>query len=140
MKLTKNFILDEFIESRFYNKEAQENVWASYEANQDELYPNIQRLAENLQALRDHVGSSVIINIAYRPVWWEHQQGRSGTSQHCLGKAADIVVSGMTPDEVADTIEKLIDEDKIEQCGLGTYNTFTHFDVRGYAARWDERT
>ena len=140
MSLTKNFTLDEFIESRFYDDETQKNVWASYDADVDVLYPNLQRLAENLQVLRDHVRSSVIINIAYRPVWWEHQQGRSGTSQHCLGKASDIVVSGMTPDEVADTIELLIAEDKIEQCGLGRYNTFTHFDVRGYTARWDERT
>jgi uncharacterized protein YcbK (DUF882 family) len=140
MNLTKNFNLDEFIESGFYNEEVQENVWASYDADTYVLDQNLRRLAENLQVLRDHVGTSVIINIAYRPVWWEHQQGRSGTSQHCLGKAADIVISGMTPDEVADTIEKLIDEDKMEQGGLGRYNTFTHFDVRGYAARWDERT
>lgn len=139
MNLTKNFTLDEFIESRFYDEQAQENVWASYDANCEELDPSIRKLADNLQVLRDHVGKSVIINIAYRPEWWEHQQGRSGTSQHCLGKASDIVVSGMTPDEVADTIESLIAEDKMEEGGLGRYNTFTHFDVRGYKARWDER-
>lgn len=140
MNLTKNFTLNEFIESRFYNEEAQENVWASYDADADSLDPNLQRLAENLQVLRDHVGKPVIINIAYRPVWWEHQQGRSGTSQHCLGKACDIIIRNMTPNEVADKIEQLIAENKMENGGLGRYNTFTHFDVRGYAARWDERT
>ena len=46
----------------------------------------------------------------------------------------------MTSDEVADTIEALMLEDKMENGGLGRYNTFTHFDIRGYAARWDERT
>jgi hypothetical protein len=46
----------------------------------------------------------------------------------------------MTPDEVADTIELLIAEGKMEQGGLGRYDTFTHFDVRGSKARWDERS
>lgn len=140
MDLTKNFTLDEFIESRFYTEEEQEDVWTSYDNDCATLEPNLQRLAENLQVLRDHVDKSVIINIAYRPAWYEIDMGRSGTSQHCLGKAADIVVSGMTSDEVADTIEELMLEDKMENGGLGRYNTFTHFDIRGYAARWDERT
>lgn len=140
MKLTKNFTLEEFIESRFYTEEVQEGVWISYDTDCETLEPNLQRLASNLQVLRDYVGKSVIINIAYRPAWYEINMGRSGTSQHCSAKAADIVVSGMTPDEVADTIELLIAEDKMEQGGLGRYDTFTHFDVRGSKARWDERS
>tara|TARA_R100000544_G_C2220605_1_gene57322 strand:+ start:877 stop:1299 length:423 start_codon:yes stop_codon:yes gene_type:complete len=139
MKLSKNFTLDEFIESRFYDEEVQEGVWISYDNDCEILETNLQRLASNLQVLRDYVGKSVIINIAYRPSWYEINMGRSGTSQHCSAKAADIVVSGMTPDEVADTIEELILKDKMENGGLGRYDTFTHFDVRGYAARWDER-
>jgi uncharacterized protein YcbK (DUF882 family) len=139
MKLTNNFTLEEFIESRFYTEEVQEDVWTSYDNDCATLEPNLQRLAENLQVLRDHVGKSVIINIAYRPVWYEIDMGRSGTSQHCLGKAADIVVSGMTPDEVVDTIEKLIAEGKMSEGGLGRYNSFTHYDVRGTKARWDNR-
>tara|TARA_R110000868_G_scaffold328820_1_gene589645 strand:- start:2630 stop:3049 length:420 start_codon:yes stop_codon:yes gene_type:complete len=139
MKLTNNFTLEEFIESRFYTEEVQEDVWTSYDNDCATLEPNLQRLAENLQVLRDHVGKSVIINIAYRPAWYEIDMGRSGTSQHCLGKAADIVVSGMTPDEVVDTIEKLIAEGKMSEGGLGRYNSFTHYDVRGTKARWDNR-
>jgi uncharacterized protein YcbK (DUF882 family) len=104
MKLTKNFSLDEFIESRFYDEESQEKVWESYNENIGELLPYLSKLANQLQVLRDCIGMPIYINISYRPVWWEHKQGRSGNSQHCLGKAADIVVPGMTPDDVADMI------------------------------------
>ena len=73
-------------------------------------------------------------------MWWEHKQGRSGNSQHCLGKAADIVVPGMTPDEVADKIEELISNGDMLQGGLGRYNAFTHYDIRKTKGRWDFRT
>ena len=140
MKLTKNFSLDEFIESRFYDEEPQEKVWESYNENIGELLPYLSKLANQLQVLRDCIGMSIYINISYRPVWWEHKQGRLGNSQHCLGKAADIVVPGMTPDDVADTIEHLISRGDILQGGLGRYDTFTHYDIRKTKGRWDYRT
>lgn len=140
MKLTKNFSLDEFIESRFYDEESQESVWESYNENIGELLPYISKLASQLQALRDSINKPIFINISYRPLWWEHKQGRSGNSQHCLGKAADIVVPGMTPDEVADKIEELISNGDMLQGGLGRYNTFTHYDIRKTKGRWDFRT
>jgi uncharacterized protein YcbK (DUF882 family) len=137
MKLTKNFSLDEFIESRFYDEESQEKVWESYNENLGELLTYISKLASNLQTLRDSIKKPVSINISYRPVWWEHKQGRSGNSQHCLGKAADIVVPGMTPDEVADKIEELISNGDMLQGGLGRYKSFTHYDIRKTKARWN---
>lgn len=140
MKLTKNFSLDEFIESRFYDEESQESVWESYNENIGELLPYISKLASQLQALRDSINKPIFINISYRPLWWEHKQGRSGNSQHCLGKAADIVVPGMTPDEVADKIEELISNGDMLQGGLGRYNAFTHYDIRKTKGRWDFRT
>lgn len=140
MKLTKNFSLDEFIESRFYDEESQEKVWESYNENLGELLPYISKLASNLQTLRDSIDRPIYINISYRPVWWEHKQGRSGNSQHCLGKAADIVVPGMTPDEVADKIEELISDGDMLQGGLGRYESFTHYDIRKTKGRWDYRT
>jgi uncharacterized protein YcbK (DUF882 family) len=137
MKLTKNFSLDEFIESRFYDEESQEKVWESYNEDIGDLLPYISKLASNLQALRDSIKKPVCINISYRPVWWEHKQSRSGNSQHCLGKAADIVVPGMTPDEVADKIEELISDGDMLQGGLGRYESFTHYDIRKTKARWN---
>jgi uncharacterized protein YcbK (DUF882 family) len=44
----------------------------------------------------------------------------------------------MAPAEVAAVIERLIDEGKMEQGGIGVYDEdgFTHYDCRGTRARW----
>jgi len=119
------------------------NQWASNDEQKrsdDSLTPeivaNLKELAENLQVLRDYLNSPININIAFRPKWWELKQGRSGKSQHCLGKAADIVCKDFTPKEVHATIKLLIKDGKMSQGGLGSYNSFTHYDIRKTKARW----
>jgi uncharacterized protein YcbK (DUF882 family) len=129
MELTNNFSLKEFIESVFYDKEAQAKVKETYQEHKDSVLPNIQDLANQLQALRDHTGRAVFINIAYRPSWYEKKQGRTGNSRHTLGLAADIRIDRFSAKEVADTIEELIGSGKMKQGGLGRYNTFTHYDI-----------
>jgi uncharacterized protein YcbK (DUF882 family) len=107
-----------------------------------ELLPNLQKLANNLQVLRDYLGKPIHINAGFRPKWWEHLRGRSGNSQHTLCKAADIRVDDLTPEEVANAIEYLISEGKMLQGGLGRYNTFVHYDIgfNGKRRRWDNRS
>jgi uncharacterized protein YcbK (DUF882 family) len=97
---------------------------------------NLQRLANNLQVLRDHVGRSITINSGYRSP--EHNRAIKGAvnSRHVIGDAADIVVSGMTPAQVAATIEQLISEGKMQQGGLKAYATFCHYDCAGTRRRW----
>lgn len=136
MKLTKNFDLSEFIYSDFYNPSQQKKVLKSFDED-DSIFFNIQKLANNLQVLRDYIGKPISINISYRPLWWELKQGRSGNSQHVLGKAADIVIKGMSTKEVHDTIEMLIERGDMLQGGLGLYNSFVHYDIRKTRARWD---
>jgi hypothetical protein len=87
---------------------------------------------QRLQQLRDDLGCSITINSAYRCLAHNTTIGGEKNSQHMKGNATDIVVDGMTPDEVADSCEKFD--------GLGRYNTFTHIDSRGRRARWDLRT
>lgn len=135
MKLTNNFELKEFLQSRFFGS-YQDKVIQDFETNKDLLLPNLQKLANNLQVLRNHINKPISINIAYRPMWWEAMKGRSGMSQHTLGKAADIVVKGMTSKEVKEAIEHLISEGEILQGGLSAYPTFTHYDIRKTKARW----
>ena len=138
MQLTKNFWLDEFIESDFYDSETQEKVWESYEKDKDKLLPNIQKLANQLQYVRDYIDEPIYINIGYRPRWYEIAQGRSGNSQHVYGKAADIRADETTPKLMYEIIEDLISKGEILQGGLGspTYDTFTHYDIRKKRARW----
>ena len=135
MKLTDNFYLKEFIESRFFGED-QDRVLMSYKEDEDILLPNLFKLTEQLQILRDYTKLPIAINIAYRPKWWELKQGRSGNSQHVLCRAADIVIQGMLPSDTHKLIEYLIDKEVLNIKGLGSYNTFTHVDVRENKARW----
>jgi len=84
-----------------------------------------------LQKLREDLNSPMTITSAFRCEAHNAKVGGSKASQHVKGTATDIVVKGMTPDEVADACEHFD--------GLGRYNTFTHLDNRGFRARWDFR-
>lgn len=106
----------------------------------DEIRSNLFELATNLEVLRAHFNAPVTLTNAYRSPEHNAKVGGSKNSQHLLGKAADIKMKGISPDEVADAIEFLIEVGLMKEGGLGRYNTFTHYDIRGTKARWDFRT
>lgn len=85
-----------------------------------------------LQKLREDLGVSIRITSAYRCEKHNAAVGGSSHSQHKLGTATDIQVSGMEPTAVQDACEHFD--------GLGRYDSFTHIDSRGSKARWDKRT
>ncbi len=123
MRITKNFRLSEFD-----CKDGSELP--------SQLLPNVVELAENLQALRDFVGLPIKINSSYRSLEHNAKIGGSQNSQHLFAKAADIVIESKSPEQVANIIKHLIDEGKMRQGGIGIYETFTHYDIRGHKARW----
>ena len=102
-----------------------------------EVYENIIKLASQLQFLRDYTGRPITINSAYRCPDHNAKVGGSKTSQHLLGKAADITIQSLKPIEVYAIIEDLIDFGVMLQGGLGLYDTFVHYDIRKTRARWD---
>lgn len=104
-----------------------------------DVLPNVRELAQNLQKLRDYLGKSITINSGYRSPKHNLKVGGSPSSQHLLGKAADIVVQGMSPIEIAQIIENLIKKGVLKEGGIGIYDTFVHYDIRGKKARWDFR-
>ncbi|KQT17420.1 hypothetical protein ASG31_08395 [Chryseobacterium sp. Leaf404] len=124
MQLTQNFSLEEFA-----CKDGTP-VPAS-------LYPNIKKLAQNLQVLRDHVGKPVVLNSGYRTPSYNKKIGGAKDSQHPKANAGDIKIAGMTPKQVHSTILQLIKEGKMHNGGLGLYSTFVHYDVRPVPARWN---
>lgn len=140
-KLTTNFALHEFLFSDFYSPRQQKMVLDSYEQEPLEVRQNLVKLVNNLQVLREFLGCAISVNIGYRPKWWELKQGRSGNSRHVKLMAADIVAEDYSPEKVADAIEQLIEEGKMDEGGLGRYHTFTHYDVDfvGHPRRWDFR-
>ena len=102
-----------------------------------EVYENIIKLASQLQFLRDYTGRPITINSAYRCPDHNAKVGGSKTSQHLLGKAADITIQSLKPAEVFVLIEDLIDMGHLLQGGLGLYDTFVHYDIRKTKARWN---
>ena len=54
----------------------------------------------------------------------------ASTSQHLVGRAADIRVDGVDPQLVYELA------DQMEVGGLGEYSTWTHIDTRVGYARW----
>lgn len=139
MQLTKNFHIDEF-----KCKDGTEVP--------DEYISNVQELANNLQILRDYINSQdkshpewiISIMSGYRTKEHNKKVGGANNSQHKLAKAGDIKIYYkwgsekiyMPPSEVAVTIETLIATGKMKKGGVGRYETFTHYDVRGNNARW----
>jgi len=126
MKLTNNFSKSEF--------DSKDGAVMPCE-----ILENIRKLAEILQIIRDNIKKPITINSGYRSPEHNKSIGGVSNSQHVKGLAADITVQDYTPDQVADFIGGLMNYGVIEQGGLGRYNTFTHIDIRGKKARWDNR-
>lgn len=126
MRLTSNFWKSEFDSKD--GAEMPESV----------LY-NIQKLANQLQVVRNYINKPIKINSGYRSPSHNKAIGGVKNSQHVLGKAADIVVKGINTEQLALIIESLINDGDILQGGIGIYNTFVHYDIRKNKARWDYR-
>ena len=123
MKLTQNFDLSEF------NCKDGRII-------PNELLPNVQEVANNLQVLRDYIGEPIHINSCYRPEDYNKKVGGKPKSQHLTASAADITCKSKTPKQLAAIVEKLIADKKLRFGGLGIYPGFIHVDIRKNKARW----
>lgn len=81
-------------------------------------------LVDYLQKIRDWADNSVTINSGYRTESYNKQIDGAPNSYHVKGRAADIVVSGKTPLEVARKAEEL------GMKGIIKYSSFVHVDTR----------
>ncbi len=124
MKLTANFNLREF--------ECNDGTTVP-----EKYISNVNKLAYNLQVLRDELKKPIHINSGYRHPAYNKRIGGAKFSQHLTASASDITVRDITPKKLARTILKLIKQGKMNEGGVGLYNGFVHYDIRGKKARWD---
>ncbi len=124
MKLTANFTLREF--------ECNDGTTVP-----EKYISNVNKLAYNLQVLRDELKKPIHINSGYRHPAYNKRIGGAKFSQHLTASASDITVRDITPKKLARTILKLIKQGKMNEGGVGLYNGFVHYDIRGTKARWD---
>ena len=84
-----------------------------------------QKLIHKLELLRAELKRPVIITSGYRCPKHNKEVGGVKNSQHILGKAVDVKVRGISPNEFGKVAKKI---------GFGfvrVYSTWTHIDVRG---------
>lgn len=85
-----------------------------------------------LEAVRTHFDAPVVINSGYRCPAYNAKIGGAPSSQHTLGRAADIRVQGVEPGDVYDWLAA-----NYPSASLGRYETFTHVDTRSNGpAHW----
>lgn len=109
----------------------------------DVLYPTewislrLVPLCRQLEVIRTALGDKAIhINSGYRDPNYNALIGGARLSQHMAGRAADITVTGVEPQQVHDTILELVIKKTIVIGGLGYYepgahgNGFVHVDIR----------
>ena len=101
-----------------------------------------EELVVVLQCIREHFGRPVHITSGYRTAARNAAVGGSKSSQHLLGRAADLWVEGMTVEAVAAYAESLLPG----RGGIGRYPKDTkcptrttgwvHIDTRPGKSRW----
>ncbi|MCL1975166.1 MAG: D-Ala-D-Ala carboxypeptidase family metallohydrolase [Firmicutes bacterium] len=88
-----------------------------------------------LQRIRDWAKAPINVNSGYRTAAHNAQVGGSPGSRHLQGMAADIVVTGKTPLEVAQYAESLyVGGIGLAPAGQGN---FVHIDTRKVTSRWE---
>jgi len=100
MKLTPNFSLEELTHSEVAERLGLDNTPS------EDVKANLTRLARLLEDIRRVLGRPIMVNSAYRSQEVNKAIGSKPTSQHCIGCAADIRVSGLTPDNIVKEILK----------------------------------
>jgi lysozyme family protein len=101
-----------------------------------ELWPNVVPLAKVLDALRDKLGSAIVLTSVYRND--EHNAAVGGVqgSQHGRFCAADFQAATGNPQQWA-AVLKQMRADNLFQGGIGLYGSFVHVDTRGWNADWN---
>jgi zinc D-Ala-D-Ala carboxypeptidase len=127
MKLAAHFSLAEFCVSQTSARRGKR-----IEPTEAEIH-NLTRLCVTvLEPLRIDLGRPIVVTSGLRPLWLNQAIGGSKTSAHMDGRAADIVVPGMSPLEVCRRVCEL--RLLVDQC-IYEFGEWTHLGIAPYDAR-----
>jgi uncharacterized protein YcbK (DUF882 family) len=130
--ITANFTWSEFA--------CHNGIWVP-----NDLKSNVTLLCEQLEVIRKFINAPICVVCGYRTEAYNRELRLKDSkvafnSQHCLGKAADIQNYIENSLVFRNQILHLFNIGAILQGGLGLYDTFVHYDIRGVPARWDYST
>ena len=91
----------------------------------------VDKLVNALEALRTAIGLPIQIDSGYRCASHNKAVGGEANSQHVLGMAADIRVTGLKPADIYREARKIP-----AFGGFGVAANFVHVDVRTTVAKW----
>ena len=95
MKLSEHFSLDELT----FSQTAIRNGWENIPSV--EVLDNLKRLCgEGLEPLRDFIGKPITITSGYRNLRLNKAIGSKDSSYHTKGLAADIIIKGMSVEQL----------------------------------------
>lgn len=101
MNLTSHFSLDELAHSEMAVRHGIDNTPPA------DVLPNLVRLAQLLELVREMLGQALIITSGYRCPAVNRAVGGSSMSAHCEGRAADFIVPAYgTPQVIAKRIAR----------------------------------
>ena len=92
-------------------------------------------LREKLSQAQKDLGTALYYTSAYRPPTHPIEALKPQPGTHARGVAVDIACNGTFIS--CDTIYTYA---KTRFDGIGRYDTHIHLDLRGYPARWDQRS
>jgi uncharacterized protein YcbK (DUF882 family) len=91
-------------------------------------------LLDALEQLRTLAGKGIIVNDGYRCAAHNQQVGGVTDSEHTRGLAADIVIPGLSLQQM---YELALQVPTFLKGGIGVYDGgFLHVDIRPHQARW----
>ena len=120
MQMTQHFTLEELTHSDIGARLGFDNTPNSSEIE------NLKRLADLLETVRSVLGRPIQINSAFRSKAVNDAVKSKDSSQHRVGCAADIRVSGMTPDDV---VRCLITANVPYDQLIREFDSWTHISV-----------
>ncbi len=91
-----------------------------------------------LETIRAVWQRPVTVLSGYRTPEYNRRIGGATLSQHCQGRAADIIVDGISVVALHAAVLQLYEQGTINIGGLGRYPTFVHVDIREgtHLAQW----
>lgn len=124
IRLSQNFYLHEFLRSQEAARSGRQ-IEAS-----EQIIAELKRLCLFvLEPIRAHFDDRVITILSgYRPLWVNQAIGGATKSEHMEGRAADLVISGFTPLQVARGIVAILPALPVNQL-IHEFDQWTHVSI-----------